>query len=71
MKDGWEEGNNIDIMQKMSCCAEILEVWGREIKGYFSERIKDCKKILRLLRNKDDAQSITTYEMQEDSYIWC
>lgn len=62
IKDGWAVENIGDIMQKMKCCAESLEVWGREITGCFSKRIKDCKNILKLLRDKTDAQSITAYE---------
>lgn len=62
IKDGWEQGNNDDFMQKIRRCAENLETWGREITGCFSKRIKECKKALKLLRNKRDTQSVTTYE---------
>lgn len=55
IKDCWEEEENTTILQKLNKCAESLNIRGREITGYFSSRIKDCKAKLKVLRSKRDA----------------
>lgn len=61
VKDCWEEDNSCNILQKVNKCAENLDVWGREITGYFSRRIKECKIKLKSLRNKRDAHSVAEF----------
>lgn len=37
-------------------------MWGREITGCFSKRIRECKEKLKRLRSRQDADSISKYE---------
>ncbi|XP_074327290.1 uncharacterized protein LOC141665210 [Apium graveolens] len=62
IKDCWEEEEDNTILQRLSKCAESLNVWGKEITGSFSSRIKDCKAKLKLLRGKRDAWSVAEFE---------
>ncbi|XP_074368854.1 uncharacterized protein LOC141708914 [Apium graveolens] len=62
IKDCWEEEEDNTILQKLSKCAESLNVWGKEIIGSFSSRIKDCKAKLKLLRGKRDAWYVAEFE---------
>lgn len=55
IEDCYEEENNDNVTQKVSRCAENLEVWGREITSCFSKQIKECKMKLKMLRDKRDA----------------
>ncbi|XP_074325825.1 uncharacterized protein LOC141663875 [Apium graveolens] len=62
IKDCWEEDDNSSITKKLAKCAESLQIWGREITGCFSSRIRDCKAKLKILRGKNDNQSLVEYE---------
>lgn len=43
IKECWKEESNDNVMQKLNRCADSLQVWGQEITGCFSRRIKECK----------------------------
>lgn len=62
VKSYWEEEDNSNVLQKLKCCAESLNIWGQKITGCFSRRIKDCKVKLKVLRSKRDEHSATEYE---------
>ncbi|XP_074352348.1 uncharacterized protein LOC141691513 [Apium graveolens] len=62
IKDCWEEEEDSTILQKLSKCAESLNVWGKEITGSFNSRIKHCKATLKLLRGKRDAWPVAEFE---------
>lgn len=55
-------GGNDNVSQKVRDCADSLKIWGKEITSCFGKRIKECKVILKSLRNKRDDQSIAEYE---------
>lgn len=63
VKDYWEGQEEVSIMQKIKYFAENLENWGHEITGCFQKCIKECKSMLKLLRNRRDNQSMQDYEM--------
>lgn len=70
VKDNWEVGGTQSIIQKVRHCSESLEVWGREITGCFSKRIKECKSMLKQLRGARDGQSIEKYkEMKQKLFM--
>lgn len=60
-KNCWEAGRNGSVSQKVSSRADSLEVWGKEITNCFGKRIKECKVLLKSLRNKRDTQSTDEY----------
>lgn len=62
VKSCWDDEENGNVMQRVQRCAESLDIWGREITGCFSRRIKECKNRLRVLRDKRDDQSLVEYE---------
>ncbi|XP_074337027.1 uncharacterized protein LOC141674204 [Apium graveolens] len=43
IKDGWYVNSDGSIQQKVKACNETLAVWGKEVTGNFSKRIKKCK----------------------------
>lgn len=45
----WESNIEGDILGKIKQCGERLDVWGREVTGSFSKRIKECKVQLKHL----------------------
>ncbi|KAL8114965.1 hypothetical protein AgCh_021696 [Apium graveolens] len=57
----WKEDGEIDIQSKVKACSEVLVVWGKEITGNFGKVIKECKRQLKKLRNKDDDQPIQEF----------
>ncbi|XP_074352813.1 uncharacterized protein LOC141691964 [Apium graveolens] len=61
VKDNWEGSRDLYIMQKIKQCGERLDLWGKDVTGSFSTRIKKCKVELKQLRNKRDTQSLQRY----------
>lgn len=52
----------LNIQQKVTACSERLAVWGREVTGNFSGRIRKCKENLKRFRGGRDVQSIAQYK---------
>lgn len=61
VKDRWEDVQELNIMDKVRQCGESLAIWGREITGCFSKRIKECKQRLKQLRSARDNTSLEEY----------
>ncbi|XP_074347311.1 uncharacterized protein LOC141686156 [Apium graveolens] len=62
IKDGWYGGQEVAVQEKIRRCSEKLMVWGREITGNFSGRIKECKKELERYKAGRDEVSIERYK---------
>lgn len=62
MKDCWDDNESDTVLQKLNKCAKSLQVWGREITGCFSNRIKKCKDKMKKLKGKQDAQSLAEFD---------
>lgn len=58
VKDKWEYDRAANITHKVQQCVEKLAVWGREITGCFSKKIKECKLEMKQLRSRRDEQSL-------------
>lgn len=70
VKDSWEANSEVDILQKIQFCGEELDVWGREVTGCFSKRIRECKAKLKQFRNGQDTDSISSYnEAKQQLYL--
>ncbi|XP_074377107.1 uncharacterized protein LOC141718627 [Apium graveolens] len=70
VKDNWEVNEDSSIVYKVQQCGEKLEVWGREVTGCFSKRIKECKMQLKQYRNGRDVQSLQRYkEAQQQLHL--
>ncbi|KAL8091605.1 hypothetical protein AgCh_034018 [Apium graveolens] len=70
VKDNWEVNEDSSIVYKVQQCGEKLEVWGREVTGCFSKRIKECKMQLKQYRNGRDVQSLQKYkEAQQQLHL--
>lgn len=67
VKDGWEGGEGLSIQQKVKVCSEKLWIWGREVTGNFSNRIKQCRKEMRYYKGKRDVVSQEKYNEAKKS----
>ncbi|XP_074342276.1 uncharacterized protein LOC141679766 [Apium graveolens] len=61
VRDGWESNPLLNVQEKIKICGESLSIWGKEITGNFSGRIKECKKELKRFRGGKDAWTIGKY----------
>ncbi|XP_074347517.1 uncharacterized protein LOC141686377 [Apium graveolens] len=50
VRDGWSGEVDNNILQKIKICSQNLAVWGKEITGNFSGRIKACKAEMKQFR---------------------
>ncbi|XP_074337161.1 uncharacterized protein LOC141674332 [Apium graveolens] len=50
VQDGWYSDSGASIFQKLKCCSKKLAIWGREVTGNFSGRIKSCKVAMQQYR---------------------
>lgn len=62
IKDGWQGNQEATIQDKIKSCSEKLAVWGKEITGNFSGRIKACKEELARYKAGRDDLSVEGYE---------
>lgn len=62
VKDGWNGSNVASVQQKVKACSDRLSVWGKEITGNFSRRIKECKESLKQHRRGSDRESVERYD---------
>lgn len=46
-----------DVQHKVKVCSHMLSIWGREVTGNFSNRIKECKMEMKYFHSKWDSQS--------------
>lgn len=50
--DCWESNAGLDYNQKIRDCQVKLGVWGKEITGNFTRRIRECKHRLKVKTSK-------------------
>lgn len=62
VEETWRLNKGCSLQEKISKCSETLMVWGKEITGSFKTRIKRCKHIMKTLKGRHDADSITQYQ---------
>lgn len=60
--ENWESTEVSNVQQKIQLCVDNLSVWGKEVRSCFNKRIKECHQKLKLLRRKQDDQSIREYK---------
>lgn len=61
VRDGWNSDHEGNIFQKIKTCSHSLAIWGREITGNFSGRIKKCKEETKKLKGGRDGDSKDRY----------
>ncbi|XP_074337163.1 uncharacterized protein LOC141674333 [Apium graveolens] len=61
VQDGWYSDSGASIFQKLKCCSKKLAIWGREVTGNFSGRIKSCKVAMQQYRGGRDVDSKEKY----------
>ncbi|XP_074346913.1 uncharacterized protein LOC141685724 [Apium graveolens] len=57
VREGWQSIDETDILQKIKSYSQSLSLWGKEITGNFSGRIRECKAILKQYRGGRDDNS--------------
>lgn len=53
VRDHWDIYSTESLQEKIKCCSTALAEWGRDITGNFKERIAQCNKVLKRLKNRD------------------
>lgn len=61
VRDNWNTRNSNSIQEKLVRCQGVLDEWGRNITGNFQGRINSCKLMLKKLKNRRDASSVSRY----------
>ncbi|KAL8124753.1 hypothetical protein AgCh_012418 [Apium graveolens] len=62
MEEVWYRFQDRPMQEKIVECAEILQVWGKEITGSFKSRINQCKNIMRRAKGRRDNNSVKEYQ---------
>ncbi|XP_074378269.1 uncharacterized protein LOC141719789 [Apium graveolens] len=62
VREGWIEGQESNVQEKIKRCSNKLATWGKEITGNFDGRIKECKAELKRYRNGRDIVSKEKYD---------
>lgn len=65
VEDTWRTKQGLSLQEKIKYCSTVLSTWGQEITGSFKNRIKERKKIIRILKGRRDEESMRKY--QEES----
>lgn len=64
VEDTWSS-NTGTLFDKLSSCADILSVWGKEITGNFKGRINQSKRVLKTLKGRRDSYSLNLYQEEK------
>lgn len=67
VQDVWQRDIEANILQKIKVCSQKLGVWGKEITGNFSGRIKNCKAVMKQYRGVEMIIRRINLEKQERS----
>ncbi|XP_074375401.1 uncharacterized protein LOC141717203 [Apium graveolens] len=62
----WDSNKNSEYSQKLLACQSQLEVWGKEITGNFTQRIRDCKHRMKHLKQRRDSDSLRLYDDEQN-----
>ncbi|XP_074349899.1 uncharacterized protein LOC141689493 [Apium graveolens] len=65
VKENWEANSERNILQKIQACGEELDVWGKEVTGCFSRRIRECKVKLNTRRRMNQI-----FKLKNDQGVW-
>ncbi|XP_074336431.1 uncharacterized protein LOC141673577 [Apium graveolens] len=66
VRESWLHSQDNNIQEKIKMCSDNLAVWGKEITGNFSGRIKECKAELRRYKKGCDAVSKERYKIAKE-----
>uniref|UniRef100_A0A803QNA4 Uncharacterized protein n=1 Tax=Cannabis sativa TaxID=3483 RepID=A0A803QNA4_CANSA len=61
VKDSWEVGNSLEIMDKIALCSRHLTEWGKNYTGNFKQRILYWKKQVAHYKSGRDDNSISAF----------
>jgi hypothetical protein len=59
---GWNDGNGLDIIHRLTHCADKLQRWGRKKKRRFKEEILEHEAEMERFRDKQDPLSATRFQ---------
>ena len=57
VKDAWEDGNDLNVKDKLRKVVETLNTWSREVLGDLGKRIKKLKSELEAVRREQISDS--------------
>lgn len=62
VEEVWHRHSGRSLQDKLDERANILTVWGAEIKGRFKDRIAQCKNVMRRAKSRRDEASVRKYQ---------
>jgi hypothetical protein len=60
--EGWTKGEGLEILHRLSHCADKLQSWGRRKKKRFKEEITECEATMEIPRDKRDEVSVARFQ---------
>lgn len=57
----WNTNQGQNLQMKIDRCSASLWKWGQEITGSFKNRIKEIKKMPKVLKHSRDGESVKRY----------
>jgi chemotaxis protein histidine kinase CheA len=60
--EGWNNGEGLEIVHRLTHCADELHRWGRRKKRRFKEEIKEFEEEMEHTREKGDASHISRFQ---------
>jgi hypothetical protein len=62
VNEGWNHGEGLEIVHRLTHCADELQRWGRRKKRRFKEEIKEYEEEMERTRDKGDASNISRFQ---------
>lgn len=59
----WEVSEADNLVDRLDCVVEGLDIWGKQLARRFRDSIDSCKKDMEALRNKGDIESLNRFEL--------
>jgi hypothetical protein len=62
VQDGWNDGNGMDIMHRLTHCADKLQRWGRKKKRRYKDEIVAHEAEMERYRGQCDSTSMIRFQ---------
>lgn len=69
VKGCWNLHSDLDIQSKIRLCGVELAKWGKEYKGKFKERMKNCKVAVKQLKGRTDVVGVIKYNEAHSEFF--
>jgi hypothetical protein len=62
VQEGWNDGNGLEIMHRLTHCADKLQRWGRKKKRRYKDEIVAHEVEMERFRDKRDSTSVVRFQ---------